>query len=196
MSRGAAIARSGWTFEEVEALEQRTGERYELVDGAIYAMSGGSLSHGRLCMGLAVQMDAQLMTGPGAGRCEPLPSDNKVRVRDPRDKSYRYPDLSVFCGEPQLHEGTESLLTKPTLLFEVTSPDSGERDTVVKLGEYTAIPSLRGYVVIEQARREVTVHARTDDGGWTKTTYLGGAVSLPGVPAQLDVDALYARINL
>lgn len=41
MSRGVAVVRSGWTFEEVEALDARTGERYELVDGAIYAMSGG-----------------------------------------------------------------------------------------------------------------------------------------------------------
>jgi Uma2 family endonuclease len=196
MGRGAAVVRSGWTFEEVEALEARTGERYELVDGAIYAMSGGSLDHGRLCMGLAGQMDAQPMSGPAAGQCEPLPSDNKVRVRDPADKSYRYPDLSVFCGDPELHEGTETLLTNPTLLFEVTSPTSGERDTVVKLGEYTAIPSLRAYVVIEQTRREVTVHERTGDGGWTKTTYLGDTLSLPGVPAQLDVDALYARIQL
>lgn len=109
MSRGEATS-SGWTHDEVQELEQSSGERYEFVDGAIYAVAGSSLNH--------------------------------------------YPDLSVFCGEPLHHEGLEDLLTNPTLLFEVTSPESRQRDVVVELGEYTALHSLQGYVVVEQTRRE------------------------------------------
>lgn len=32
-----------WSFEKAVALEQKLGERLELIDGAVYAMADGSL---------------------------------------------------------------------------------------------------------------------------------------------------------
>ncbi len=183
-----------WTFEEVERLENETGGRYELIDGAIFMMSGGSLEHGFLIVELTAQMSNQLVRGPQRGKCRPLPSDNKVRVRDPGTKSYRYPDLSVFCGDPSLHEGTSSLLTNPTLLFEVTSPSTKDLDAVVKLGEYSEIPTLQAYILVDQEERLVTMHFRTQEG-WQRRTQTSGRIELPGAPAFLDIDELYAVLE-
>ncbi|MEL6184660.1 MAG: Uma2 family endonuclease [Myxococcota bacterium] len=187
----AALAEEPWTFEKVEELERRTGERFEFVAGAPRMMADGSEEHHLLEVELTFQLQGQLVHD-GDGRCRPFPSNAKVRVRDPSSGQFRYPDLSVFCGQREKHQGTETLFTNPTVLFEIVSPSSKTRDTTVKLGEYTAIPSLCAYVVVEQERKSVTFHERGEDGSWRAHTAVSGTHELRGIPASLNIDQLYS----
>ncbi len=184
-----------WTFEEVQQLEAETGRKLELIDGALYAMADGSDEHHLLEVELLYQLQSQLVHGPNRGPCRPLPSNAKVRVRDPETKSYRYPDLSIFCGERKRHEGTNTLYTNPTVLFEILSLGSKEVDEVIKLGEYTEISSLQAYVIVHQDEKRVAVHHRSEDGGWAHAEHTGGVFEIAGVPANLDVGQLYASLE-
>ena len=178
-----------WTFAEAEALEQRLDERFELIDGAIYAMADGSPEHHALVGELLLQLGQQLMRGSNRGRCRPFPSDTKVCVRHPSSNSYRYPDVSVFFGNLDVHPGTRSLFTSPAVLFKVTSARTREVDETTKVDEYRSISSLAGDVLVSQDERRVTIHQRSNDG-WTVDVYTTGQVELPGIPAILNIDEL------
>lgn len=57
-----------WTLDDVDALERQTCERYELVDGQIFMMAGGSPEHAAVAVALAYQLYGQLR---GTGGCRP-----------------------------------------------------------------------------------------------------------------------------
>lgn len=78
-----------WTFSAVESLERQSGERFELIEGHIFAMAGGTPEHAGVTAEVIRQVGNQLQGGP----CRVYSSDLKAAVRD--DESFRYPDV---CG--------------------------------------------------------------------------------------------------
>jgi Uma2 family endonuclease len=83
------------TADEYLAMERKSEERHEYLDGTVYAMAGESLEHGTICMNLSRIISSQLLGKP----CQAISKDIKVRS-GPRPKSrrstkglYSYPDL-------------------------------------------------------------------------------------------------------
>lgn len=172
-----------WTYAQVNALEDRLGERFELVDGHIFAMAGETERHHDLRMGVYRQLY-------GKGTCKPFSEGIRIKVTSV-EADFRYPDASVFC-EPRRHwQGDERLFTNPTFLFEVTSASTAAVDHGAKVREYLVLESLEAYVVVSSAARELTVYRRGENGVVHEVVD-AGAVSL-GRDLTLDVDALYAE---
>jgi Uma2 family endonuclease len=74
MAGEAALA--GLSYDAYLALERDTGQRYEWLDGQVYAMAGGTLTHAALSAAVLAELRA-LTLGRG---CVVFSSDAKVRV--------------------------------------------------------------------------------------------------------------------
>ncbi len=93
----------------------RLEERYEYVDGEVYAMSGGTLEHNAIISNIVRDLGTQMKGRP----CQVFGSGQKLRVQ--AVDAGKYPDLMAFCGEPQFYDGRRDLLLNPSLIGEVLS---------------------------------------------------------------------------
>ena len=117
------------TFDEFPKWELGRRDRYEFVDGVVYAMSGGTRLHSRI----ALNVSAQLWTLAGDGPCATYAESRKLRIGD----DLFYPDAIAIC-EPNGED--DRLAHRPCLLVEVLSPSSVRRDRGTKLAKYGALP--------------------------------------------------------
>lgn len=117
-----------------------------------------------------------------------------MRVRTPSGL-YTYPDVSIVCGPAEIAhiQGTETI-GNPIVLVEVLSESTGDYDRGQKFDLCRSIPTLRDYILIEQARVEVE-HRFLADGAWTSRTITEGALRLTGVDAELPLALVYERVT-
>jgi Uma2 family endonuclease len=144
-----------YTLEEYFALEKASERRYEYWDGEIVCMSGGTLAHGQISGNAYGAIRAKLV-----GRnCQAFTAD--MAIKTPALNPYRYPDISVVCGEVQVEriQGIDVILN-PVLIVEVLSPNSEDRDRNEKRAAYQDIPSVREYLIVSQEIPHVTHYVR------------------------------------
>ena len=177
------------TVEEYIAFDEASDVRFEYIDGEVIALTGGTLNHGFITANATGAL-WQLLKGSG---CRVLSSDMRNRVNPAR---YVYPDFSVVCGEPVTDERAVNLWN-PTLVGEVTSPSSIDRDRGEKLRYYQSIASLQLYLVIDQHQVYVELYERQDDS-WRRREYgdLEAAVSLRALNCELPLAEIYAGIEI
>ena len=172
------------SFDEWLAFEERHTEiRHELVDGKIFAMSGGSRRHNLLTGNIF----AACRTPALADGCQPFVNDLKLRIGD----TGYYPDVMVTCDD-----GDEELYTDtPCLLVEVLSPSTSRTDKREKLGAYLGIASLDAYLLAEPGLVRIEVHQRIE-GEWKHfVAGPGDAIALTCPEVTLDVDELYVGVE-
>jgi Uma2 family endonuclease len=176
------------TVDEYLREEERAVVRHEYVAGATYAMTGTTARHNTIALNVYRRLHAAAADGP----CRAFVSDVKVRAAS--DVFY-YPDVVVTCAPVG---DTDVYLREPCLVVEVTSPSTATIDRREKLLAYRQIPAVRAYLVVDQARRHVEVHARDGAvGEWTHATVAGdGVVAVPCPPTTLALDAIYEGVAL
>ncbi len=81
-------------------------------------------------------------------------------------------------------------LLNPVLLYEVLSSSTRDYDRGAKMEHYRQIPSLRHVLLIDQPDRSVEHHRRADDGSWSASTVLDGALSLPDLGGVVSLDEI------
>ncbi len=170
-----------WSIDEFLAFEAEEPERYEFVDGIVRMMTGGSAAHSAIKGNVFAELRAALRSGP----CRVDVDDLKVVT----GTAVMYPDVLVIC-RPISPE--DDRVTDPTVIVEVLSPTTQRHDRIAKWREYQKIPSLRHFVLVEQAERRIEVYSRTDTG-WALATIEPpeDAVTLPAISASLSLEALY-----
>jgi Uma2 family endonuclease len=186
----APYPRHRYSFDDYLRVERETERRHEFFDGEIYSMAGGTIAHAALGAEILGQLGSQLRGSP----CRVYSSD--LRITSKVTGLYTYADATVICGsvngDPHDPDGNTAM--NPTVLVEVTSPSSEERDRNGKLQHYKTIQSLWGVVVVSHRERLVEVHGRQGTG-WTMVSVTEGKTEVPGISAVIDVDALYAAID-
>ncbi|MFY7998549.1 MAG: Uma2 family endonuclease [Candidatus Kapaibacteriota bacterium] len=138
---------------ELEAVEKT-----EYIAGILYPrwqmMAGARLMHNVLCVNMSTALRNKLR---GKG-CSTLSSD--TRIQNPRTPAYLYPDVVVVCGKPEIQK--HHSLVNPTLVVEVTSPQSFEYDRTTKLLIYDAIPSVQEYMIVSHEAQEIMLFRRDE----------------------------------
>ena len=89
-----ALPKRKYTLEEYLELLKSSDERYEYFDGEIVAMEGGKIAHGSI----ASNMIHSLRNKLDERSCQVFGGDVALQV--PRAWPFRFPDVSVVCGEP------------------------------------------------------------------------------------------------
>jgi Uma2 family endonuclease len=177
------------TVEQYLALEAESEIRHEYIDGEIFPMTGGTLNHDEITMNLTLTLGAQL-TG---SNCRLHTSHMRVGVSPTR---YVYPDLSAVCGDAETDDGTTTLLN-PIFVVEVTSPSSIERDRVRKLELYGAVPSIQGYLILDQERVFAQWHTRAEIG-WRRQQFtdVNDEIELQPLNCAITLGQVYRKVDL
>lgn len=191
MASLASRPRRRFTPEEYLILERNASFRSEYIQGEIFAMAGGSLEHDTIAANLGGLLHSQLR-----GRdCQVLTSNMKVRTR--RSGLFSYPDVTVFCGQPQFHDDRRDVLTNPKVIIEILSPSTEEFDRGMKRVLYQSIESLAEYLLIAQDAPQVEHWVRREDDQWlvSRLEGLEARVTLACIECTLELSEVFERVS-
>ena len=169
-------------------LEIDFGElKAELDNGVIRMMAGGTARHAQVQGNIYSELRTRLR---GTG-CAPYNSDMAARTRD---RSVRYPDVTVYCGRNDPSNDDEKAFDDPCVLFEVLSAGTARTDLRIKLEEYKELPSVNTIVFVDIATERLRVVQRSGPNGWSETVHQQPAdIHLPSLGIDLPHEEIFAR---
>ena len=176
------------TVEEYLAFDDASEIRNEYINGEIIPMTGGTGNHSAIiAYTIATLIDLLEHTD-----CLVRSSDMRVRIDDTK---YVYPDVSVVCGDSIFEDENSTILLNPTLAVEVTSPSSLAHDHVDKVAYYGAVPSIQGYLILDQERVFAAMYTRAESG-WHLQQFssLDDAIALEPLACSLSLAQVYRGI--
>jgi Uma2 family endonuclease len=153
-------------------------------------MAGASDDHNRIVGNLFAELHAALR----GKQCEPFATDMKVKVPPNVTDVFYYPDVLVACDP---NDNAKYYRERPTIIFEVLSPDTERTDRREKAIAYRQIPVIETYVIMEQGRMAATVLHRAEPG-W-RSEVLEGAnavLKLLSLGVEIPFERIYARTAL
>ncbi len=177
----------GMSVDEWRALERTSHDaKHEYIDGQVYAMSGGSLSHARIGFNACAALEGALRA---AGKpCYVYNSDVAARLSSTR---YTYPDASVTCDERDRPASDKTEIQGPRVIVEVLSDSTEAYDRGKKFGYYRSCPTVQEYILVASKDQSVDVCRRTPQS-WTYDSYgPGDEIELPSLAIRVSVAALY-----
>lgn len=103
----------------------------------------------------------------------------------------------VICGDPIFADTKPVSLINPTLIIEVLSVSTAEKDYEQKSREYRHMPSVQEYVIISQDVARIQRYLKQDDFNWLYTDLIGlhQNLSLTSIDCILDFSEVFRRIN-
>ena len=185
MSSALPNPKALYSFDDLLEIEEITGLKYELLDGHIVAMTGGTKAHNLIALGLFTEIDAQK-----DARCRLYVADVKLRIanhhHEHQKDSVTYPDLMLACSQ----EDSDLYEENPLLIAEVLSDSTARKDKTDKKDKYLRLSSLHAYIVLSQTEVMMTLHQRENDN-WTENVYLGKETEV-----KIDLGAEQPSIQL
>ncbi len=182
-------AQTVFTPEEYLVSERKATLKSEYLNGEILSMSGASLAHTRITADMVTELNIQLR-----GReCEVISND--MRVKTGPKGAYFYPDVVVFCGEPQFEDNVFDTLLNPILVIEVLSPSTEVYDRGEKFRHYQELTSLQEYILVSQDRIRVEQY-RLLKTQWVQTEFhvLEDVLILASIGCRLPLQDIYRRV--
>ena len=182
-------AQTVFTPEEYLVSERKATLKSEYLNGEILAMSGASLAHTRITADIVTELNNQLR----GGECEVISND--MRVKTGPKGAYFYPDVVVFCGEPEVEDNVFDTLLNPILVIEVLSPSTEVYDKGEKFRHYQELTSLREYVLVSQDRVRVEQY-RLLKTQWVQTEFraLEDVLPLVSIGCEFPLQDIYRRV--
>lgn len=152
-----------FTPEEYFAWEEQQLERHELINGRVYAMSGGTKNRSTIAINILLLIKTHLR----GGSCRVFNSDLKVNIL--HTANYTYPDLSVTCDERDRQN--DLYITYPCLIVEVLSDSTEAYDRGKKFVKYRRNPNLVDYMLVSSDEMAVDIYHRNQAGDWLILSY-------------------------
>ena len=156
----AAYEKKYFSQEEYLSLEREATEKHEYFEGEIFAMSGAGRPHNRIFVNIIARLHFKLENSS----CFPYGSDMRLHI--PENTLYTYPDISVYCEEPQESELDNTSFILPTVIIEILSPSTKNYDRGDKFKLYRSIPSLKEYIMIDSESISVEAFFLNKKGNW------------------------------
>jgi len=185
-----AIANQKYTLEEYFELEEQSEEKWEFWNGHVWNMSGASFAHEDIVSNTLRSLGNRLPKG-----CRVSGSNVKVMV--PEYPPYRYPDLTVVCGErKQEIMGGLQVLLNPQMIIEVLSPSTEAFDRGAKFTYYKSISSLREYLLIATRFPHVSHFVKQGENEWVNrdANGLDSTITLPTFGVDLELAEIYLEV--
>ncbi|BAB72464.1 Uma2 family endonuclease [Anabaena sp. FACHB-709] len=177
------------TPEEYFAWEEQQLEKHEYINGEVYAMTGGSINHGRIGIRFTAMFDSHLEnTGCITGN-----SDVKLNIFG--SNNYTYPDASVTCDDRD--KTTTRYITYPCLIVEVLSKTTEAYDRGGKFRMYRQNPALIDYLLVSSTSIEIDLYHKNDAGDWLIINYKpGDTIELKSINLSFPIEQVYRGLTL
>ncbi|MDB9474883.1 MAG: Uma2 family endonuclease [Dolichospermum sp.] len=177
------------TPEEYFTWEEQQLEKHELIDGQVYAMTGGSVNHSRIAIRFATMVDTHL----DASSC--IIGNSDLRVNILGTNNYTYPDISVTCDDRD--KTTTQYITYPCLIIEVLSKTTEAYDRGGKFRMYQNNPVLKDYLLVSSTAMEIDLYHKNDAGQWMIINYgEGDTIELKSINLSFPIQQIYRGLNL
>ncbi|MBN2782541.1 MAG: Uma2 family endonuclease [Campylobacterales bacterium] len=131
-----------YSYEDYLAIDKTTpdNERYELLFGEIYMMSGASRQHQDV-VGNIFFLFKTLQKEKG---CKAVVAPYDIKQKCDGDMGVVQPDVMLFCGESEI----------PCIVCEVLSPSTAHKDKTVKKEFYECI-GVKNYLIVDPINKYV-----------------------------------------
>jgi Uma2 family endonuclease len=179
------------TEKEYLTAERLATEKHEYFQGEVFAMSGASKAHNEIFINALGEFINQLKGKP----CRPYGSDFRVNI--PKNTLYTYPDISVFCTDPETLDAEKDTATNPTVIVEILSASTRNYDQGEKFNLYREIDSLKEYILIDSQTVKVIKHSKNDDGSWLLVEYksIENSFFIKSIAVELSLVNLYENVK-
>ena len=174
-------------------LECEAVEKHEYYFGEVRAMAGASYAHNRVRANTTVAIGSQLR---GKG-CAVVGSDQRLQILN--GSAYVYPDLTVVCGPPSFNETRKpETLLNPTLLVEVLSESTADKDRSEKFMLYRQIPSLQQYLMLDSRSLLAELYTRQPNGYWLfmEISDANAVLDLSSIGCQVPLAEVYTGLAI
>jgi Uma2 family endonuclease len=177
-----------FTPEEYFIWEEQQPYKHELINGLVYAMSGGSQNHSSIQINILALIKNHLR----GSNCKVFTSDLKVNIL--HTANYTYPDLSVTCDERDRKH--LYYITYPCLIVEVLSDTTEAYDRGKKFSAYRQNPNLVDYLLVSSNEVAVDIYHRNKEGDWLILSYgSGDQIELKSIGLKVDIEQFYEEIT-
>jgi len=183
-------------FTYADLLSWPENERWELIDGFAYDMTPApSANHQRISFSLALQF-GNFLKGKS---CETFTAPFDVRLPHPSEDEMTtttvvQPDLTVVRDRKKLD--ARGCLGAPTLVVEILSPETAEKDKREKLYLYEEV-GIPEYWIISPVNQTLMVFTRNERGRYGAPTVYRCDEQVPvGVLPGLTVELAEVFANL
>lgn len=165
-----------------------TDKKFELDDGVIYMMTGGTEAHAWVQGNIFAWLRAKLR---GTG-CRPYGPDMALKISE---VDVRYPDITIYCDQPPRSDLERAkLLENPTVVIEVLSPSTSTFDQGTKLEEYKSIPTVKTIVFVDPVNEMCRTMERISERGWHDAMFSGErGIPVPALGITIPHDEIFAR---
>ena len=147
-----------FTYADYKEWELDEGERYELINGEAFAMSGPNTKHQVIFRELFGQFFVYLRGKP----CQVFGAPYDVRLfyeEDESDDTVVQPDIMVICDKNKI--GPEGCRGAPDLIIEILSPSNTAVDMEKKFTVYREA-GVREYWIVDSKNNGVKIHLFRD----------------------------------
>ena len=167
---------------EAQYLERELGAeiRHEFVDGQLFARMSETKRHEEIVLNIVFALRPKAK----ALGCRLQTKTIQLRLLNGR---YRYPDVMLNC----FNSDDSRIEETPCFLLEVISESSADTDSNKKWAEYTRIPSVERYVLLEQNSRLAVVYKRQNNVWIVETLEGDGEIDIPCIGATLTLHQIY-----
>lgn len=173
-------------------MEVSAEEKHEYFDGEVVAMAGARENHIAITANLTGELHSYLKSNP----CRVFP--NELRVATPSSTSYMYPDVAIVCGKMEKKDGEFDTCTNPSVIIEVMSESTRNRDMGYKFFYYQQIPSLKEYILVDSLNYYVTIIRRQKDDSWKfdTTTDITTSLDIRTISVSIPLTDVYDKVSL
>ncbi len=180
-----------YSREEYLIMEEKAEFKSEYNNGDIIPMTGASLKHNRITINLIIALNNAIKDE----NCEIFAND--LRVWIPEYNQYTYPDILIIKGEPVFEGNRTDTIMNPSIIFEVLSKSTGNRDRGEKFNYYRSIPEFQEYILIDQYQVHIEHFSKTSDNNWlfTESKQKEGILKLVSLNCEINHQDIYNRVT-
>lgn len=173
------------TVEEYIQFELTSERRHEYVNGRLIEMPGEKAINNRIALFISTYFVQHLI--PKGYQVY----NHDVKVASHDRSKYFYPDVFI-TKEPETVQN-EYIKYEPELIVEVISPSSHITDTVDKYIAYTAIPSLKYYLIVHPETPFITCYLKNAESKWEASSFVrkDDVIPLPLLDLSLPLLTVY-----
>ena len=174
-----------YSLEEYIKLDETGMLRHEFYYGKLFAMPGEKDINNEIALRLVFLL-MQFLSERGY---QIYAHDIKVKIEG--ENKYYYPD--VFITKEAKTVANKYFKNEPELIVEVVSESSQVNDYVDKYIDYTKIPSLLYYMIVEPETLLITCYSKSEQGEWQtlKFTRLEETINLEHFDISFNLKQVY-----